>query len=159
MLSLIVAVSKNRVMGVDGKLPWHIPEDLKHFRQLTTGGVIIMGRKTFDSLPKVLPNRMHVVLTTQQPKINDPNVRWTSSVSEALKTATSFGRDVFVVGGAEIYEQFFPYVDYIFETVIQTDVCGDTYFKSVDNKEWLLLYPMHVESNPPCVFNVYGRKE
>lgn len=158
MISLIVAVSKNRVIGAAGQLPWHIPEDLKLFKRLTSEGTLIMGRKTFESLPRILPNRIHVVISSQPVIAPDSNVHGVTNVSEALKVAKSTGRDIFVIGGGEVYRQFLPHVEYIFETVVQTTVLGDTYFEPIDRSEWSLIYPFHIQSIPQCVMHMYKRK-
>ena len=120
---LIVARADNGIIGVDGKLPWHLPADLRHFKQLTLGAPMIMGRKTFDSLPGLLPDRRHIVLTR--------NADWTEdgaevalSVEEAMRMANA--PHVSIIGGAEIYRLFLPHADRIELTEIHVDAVGDT---------------------------------
>ena len=122
-ITLVVARAGNGVIGRDGGLPWHISADLKRFKALTMGSVLVMGRKTFASLPGLLPGRRHVVLT-RDPDWNAPGVDVARSVDEALTIA---GNDpVSVIGGAEIFRMFLPLADRIELTEVLRDVEGDT---------------------------------
>ena len=123
-ISMIVARARNGVIGKDGDLPWHLPADLKRFKALTMGGCIIMGRKTFDSLPGRLPGRSHVVLTRTPERSDDPAVTMVASVEEAL--AAAGGRNIWVIGGAEIFRLFMPQASRIELTEIHADTEGDT---------------------------------
>ena len=130
---LIVARAQNGVIGRDGKLPWHIPADLKRFKALTMGTAMIMGRKTFDSLPGLLPGRRHIVLT------RDPN--WSAEGAEAVHSveeALALGRDrVSVIGGAEILAQFLPVADTVELTEVLADIDGDTFMPDPrDGGDW-----------------------
>lgn len=133
-LKLIVATSKNGVIGRDGAMPWHLPDDLKYFKEKTNGSIIIMGRKTFDSLGRVLPNREHWILTREEEsrinKDNNPNVKVfhdSFSVVSALMRDT---RDGYVIGGGAIYKMFLPFVSTCYVTEIETEINdGDTFFK------------------------------
>lgn len=120
---LIVARAKNGVIGVDGKLPWHLPADLRRFKQLTMGAPMIMGRKTFDSLPGLLPDRRHIVLTRNADWEEDGAERATS-VDEAMRLANA--PHVSVIGGAEIYAMFLPRADRIELTEVHAAPQGDT---------------------------------
>ncbi len=122
-LAIIAALARNRVIGNQGTLPWHIPEDLKRFKRLTTGHAIVMGRKTFISLGRPLPDRRNVVLTSHP----IPDVECYPSTEAALNALTSQER-VFVIGGGQIYAQFLDRADEIFLTLLDRDVEGDTYF-------------------------------
>ncbi len=136
MLSIIVAKAKNNVIGKDNKLLWHIPEDLKRFKSLTTGHTIIMGRKTFDSLGKVLPNRKHVVLTHNPDfKVKDENVEIVHSIDDIKKYIDS-KEENFVIGGAMIYTLLMPYVTKMYITEINKNFEGDSVFPPVDLKKW-----------------------
>ncbi len=119
---LIVARAANGVIGRDGKLPWHLPADLRHFKQLTTGKPMIMGRKTFDSLPGLLPDRRHIVLTRDR-KWAEEGAETVQSVYHALKAANA--PHVSVIGGAEIYRLFLPRVDRIELTEVHLSPEGD----------------------------------
>lgn len=136
MLSLIVAKAENNVIGKDNKLLWHLPEDLKRFKNLTTGHTIIMGRKTFESLGRVLPNRKHVVFT-QNPnfKVDDANVKVVHSLSD-IQEYVEDKNENFVIGGEKIYNLLMPYVSKMYITEIHKDFDGDTFFPNVDLESW-----------------------
>ncbi len=136
MLSIIVAVAENNVIGKDNQLIWHLPEDLKRFKQLTTGHTIIMGRKTFESLGRVLPNRKHIVLCkSNRLEIQDENVEVISDIKLLDKYIQS-EEENFVIGGASIYELLMPYVNKMYITKIYQDFEGDVYFPKVNEEEW-----------------------
>ena len=136
MLSIIVAKAKNNVIGKDNKLLWHIPEDLKRFKSLTTGHTIIMGRKTFYSIGRVLPNRKHVVLTHNPDfKVHDENVEIVHSIDEIKKYIES-DEENFVIGGAMIYNLLMPYVTKMYITEIDKNFEGDSVFPPVNLEKW-----------------------
>ncbi|HXG38244.1 MAG TPA: dihydrofolate reductase [Bacteroidota bacterium] len=122
-LIIIAALSRNRVIGKDGKLPWHISEDLKRFKHLTTGHTVLMGRKTYESLGKLLPNRRNVVLTSH----TIPNVETYPTLAQALQ-ALEKEEKVFVIGGGEIFAQLLDHADELHLTIIDKEVEGDTFF-------------------------------
>jgi dihydrofolate reductase len=122
-IKLIVARAGNGVIGRDGKLPWHLPADLKRFKALTMGSVIIMGRKTFESLPGLLPGRRHIVLTRDK-GWSAPGAEVAHSAEAALGLANE--HPVFVIGGSEIFEMFLPYADQIELTEVLENIPGDT---------------------------------
>ena len=136
MLSIIVAKAKNNIIGKDNKLIWKLPEDLKRFKQLTSGHNIIMGRKTFESLGRILPNRKHIVFT-QNPnfKINDENVEIVHSMLE-IKQYIDDENENFVIGGAMIYNLLMPHVTKMYVTQINKEFDGDTFFPKIDDKIW-----------------------
>lgn len=136
MLSIIVAKAKNNTIGKDNKLLWHISDDLKRFEELTTGHVIIMGRKTFESLGKVLPNRKHIVFS-QNPdfKVNDENVEIVHSMLQ-LQEYIEDDKENFVIGGAMIYNLLMPYVKKMYVTEIDKDFDGDTFFPRINDEIW-----------------------
>jgi dihydrofolate reductase len=123
-ITLVVARAQNGVIGRAGKLPWHLPADLKRFKALTMGSVMVMGRKTFDSLPGLLPGRRHVVLT-RDPDWSAPGAEVGHSVEQALALAR--GEPVSVIGGAELFQLFLPLADRIELTEVLADVEGDTF--------------------------------
>jgi dihydrofolate reductase len=136
-ITLVVARAENGVIGADGGMPWHIPADLRHFKQVTKGCPMIMGRKTFDSLPGLLPGRRHIVLTRDKtwPENGESDgAEVVHSVDEALKAAN--GPHVYVIGGAEIYALFEPLADRIELTEIQARPKGDTIISHFDAKLW-----------------------
>lgn len=136
MLSIIVAMSKNNVIGKDNKLIWHLPEDMKRFKELTTGHTIIMGRKTFESLGRVLPNRKHIVITHDlNYKVDNENVEIVHSIEE-IKKYVEDKEENFVIGGAIIYKQLIEYASKMYVTVINEDFIGDAYFPKIDEEIW-----------------------
>jgi dihydrofolate reductase len=122
-ITIVVARAQNGVIGRDGKLAWHIPADLKRFKGLTMGSVMVMGRKTFESLPGLLPGRRHIVLTRDR-EWSAPGAETAHSVDEALRLAGD--HPVSVIGGAEIFELFLPLANRIELTEVLDDVAGDT---------------------------------
>jgi len=135
-ITLIAAASQNDVLGKDNKLIWHISDDLKRFKQLTSGHAVIMGRKTFESLPKALPNRTNIVLTRNTNyKAKDAQVVHTLS-----DTIACVGDDPqpFILGGGEIYALFMPYADKIELTRIHHEFEGDAFFPKIDSSKWEL---------------------
>ncbi len=130
---LVLARAANGVIGNEGGMPWHIPTDLRHFKQITKGRPMIMGRKTFDSLPGLLPGRRHIVLTRDKTWTED-GAEVVHSVEEALKVAN--GPHVCVIGGAEIYKIFLPLADRIELTEIKMKPKGDTMIPALDTAPW-----------------------
>lgn len=136
MLSTIVAIANNNVIGKDNKLIWHLPEDLKRFKQITTGKNIIMGRKTFESLGRVLPNRKHIILCNDmEMNIDNENVEILDDISKLDKYINS-EEENFVIGGATIYKLLMPYVNKLYITKINKDFEGDVYFPEIKDTEW-----------------------
>ena len=136
MLSTIVAIANNNVIGKDNKLIWHLPEDLKRFKQITTGKNIIMGRKTFESLGRVLPNRKHIILCNDmEMDIDNENVEILDDISKLDKYINS-NEENFVIGGATIYKLLMPYVNKLYITKINHDFEGDVYFPEIKEAEW-----------------------
>jgi len=136
MITLIVAVSKNGVIGNDNKLIWHLPEDLKRFKKLTTNNVVVMGRKTHESIGKALPNRLNVILSKDS-KWYKPLGDWCVvcySIEEVLERFKY--RDIFIIGGGQIYKEFLPHADKIEMTLIDKEFKGDTYFPDLGS-EWI----------------------
>lgn len=136
MLSIIVAIAKNNVIGKDNQLIWHIPEDLKRFKQITTGHTIIMGRKTFESLGRVLPNRKHVILCNDAVlDIEDENVEVLPDIKMLDKYINS-EEEHFVIGGATIYKLLMPYASKMYVTKINQEFEGDVYFPEIKEDDW-----------------------
>jgi dihydrofolate reductase len=136
LISLIVAAAQNGVIGRDNQLIWHLPDDLKQFKRLTTGHPIIMGRKTFDSIGKPLPNRTSIVITRNQ-DWQFEGVIVVNSVNEAIEAARQTGTDeAFVIGGAEVYKMTLPVADKIYLTEVKAEFEGDAYLNVPNKEEW-----------------------
>lgn len=133
-LSIIAAMAKNRVIGINNTLPWRLPEDLKHFKALTIGHHILMGRKTFDSLGRPLPGRTSVVITRSK-DLRLPGCIVANSIEDAI-AACNQDNEVFIIGGAELYLQALDFADRIYLTEIQTEFEGDAWFPEFDRKLW-----------------------
>ena len=136
MLSIIVAKAKNNAIGKDNQLLWHLSDDLKRFKTLTTGHTIIMGRKTFESLGRVLPNRKHIVFT-QNPdfKVDNENVEVVHSMLQ-IQEYIENEEEAFVIGGAIIYNLLMPYVKKMYITEIDKEFDGDAFFPRIDETKW-----------------------
>ena len=148
MINLIVATSKNGVIGNDNSLIWHLPSDLKHFKNLTTGKTIVMGRKTYESIGKALPNRRNIVITRQDDY--DPDgCEVVSSLEEALLLC---GENCFIIGGGEIYKQSIDIADKIYLTLIDEDFEGDTYFPKITS-EWYVVSRVDKKSDDKNKYN------
>jgi len=131
MIIIIVATSKNRVIGNNNSLIWKLPADLKRFKQITTGSTVVMGRKTYESIGKPLPNRRNIIITRDTNYLVD-NCEIVNSLEEALMLCNN---DCFIIGGGEIYKQSIDIADKIYLTLVQEDFEGDTYFPEI-GKEW-----------------------
>lgn len=163
MLSIIVAKAKNNIIGKENKLVWHLPADLQHFKEITTGHVIIMGRKTFESLGKVLPNRKHIVFS-QNPdfKVNDENVQVVHSMLE-IQEYIENEEENFVIGGAMIYNLLMPHVTKMYVTQIEEEFEGDCFFPVIHTETWKEVSrqkgPKNEENNLDYDFVNYERIE
>lgn len=139
MISIIVAVTKNRMIGKDNDFPWHLSGDLKRFRHLTTGHAIIMGRNTYDHLiarlGKPLPNRTNIVVT-RNPVFQAKGVLVAHSLEEALRLAKADQQEVFIIGGAQLYAAALPLADRIYLTEIDAVLEGDAFFPEIDMAMW-----------------------
>ena len=135
LLSLIAAMSKNHIIGVNGRLPWHLPADMKHFRQTTAHKPIIMGRKTLESIGRPLPKRHNIILT-RNPNYQFPGCTIVHSVSEALAAAGDV-EECLVGGGYEIYKLFLPRVQRMYLTFVDVEIEGDTSFPTWVPENWV----------------------
>ena len=139
-LALIAAYAQNRVVGIDNKLPWHLPEDLKYFKRCTSGKAIIMGRKTYESIGRPLPNRTNIVIT-RNPDFEADGVKVVTSLNDAIELAAAVNEvngvdEIMVIGGAAIYELTLPMADRLYLTHVHAQVEGDAYFPEVDFSNW-----------------------
>lgn len=157
-ISIISAMARNRVIGINNTLPWRLPEDLKHFKALTIGHHILMGRKTFDSLGKPLPGRTSVVITRSR-DLQLPGCVVVHSVEEAI-SACSDDSEIFFIGGAELYTQALDVADRIYLTEIRADFEGDAWFPEFDPGHWQETErrPGRSESGLEYDFVVYDKK-
>ncbi len=130
MIALIAAFSLNHVIGRNGTLPWDLPEDLRRFRELTTGHTVIMGRKTYESIGRPLPNRVNIVVNTTQDFAGCLSAR---SLLDALEMARG---DAFVIGGSSLFNEALPLADRLYLTLIDRTIEGDTYFPPLDWRDW-----------------------
>lgn len=136
IISAIAAMSENRVIGNNNQLPWHLPADFKHFKALTTGHPIIMGRKTFASIGKPLPNRTNIIITRDK-NFHAAECIVVNSLDAAIEAAQKENTDeVFIIGGAEIYKQSLPLLNRLYLTIIHREFAGDTFFPELDPKIW-----------------------
>lgn len=141
ILSVIVAVAENGVIGSAGRMPWHISEDLKRFKRITSGHPVIMGRKTFESLGgKPLPNRLNIVVTRNPDFIVPEGVIAAFSLEQAAGKYRDTAEEVFVIGGGEIYRQAVPLADKLYLTRIQAAPQGDTHFPEIDTDQWRMVW-------------------
>lgn len=138
MINLIAAFSENYVIGNNNILPWSLPKDLKRFKEITWNHPIIMGRKTFFSLSKILPNRTHIVISRKYHKFST-NIILTNSLYEAINKAFLINKNIFIIGGGEIYKQSIKFVDYMFLTKIHTISIGNVFFPILDFNNWELI--------------------
>lgn len=161
MISIIVAVSEDWGIGKDNELLWHISEDLKRFKKLTFGNTVIMGKRTWESLPRrPLPGRKNIVLT------DDPNERiefcvTTYSIEDALSKCTK-DEEVFIIGGGSVYRQFMPFADKLFITHVHKQAPADIYFPEIDSSIWEVVEKEEFRTNEnnsiPYTYTVYERK-
>ena len=160
MISVIVAVARNGVIGCENRLIWHIREDLQRFKRITTGHPVVMGRKTFESLGRPLPGRVNVVITRQKGYAPE-GVRVVHSLDEAIALFPP-SEEVFMIGGAEIYRQAMPLADRFYLTEVCADYQGDTYFPEWDRAAWRLVGEERWERGEgfphPFVFRDYERR-
>lgn len=140
-INIIVATSINNCIGVNGDLPWHLPTDLKRFKEITSGNIVIMGRKCWESIPekyRPLEDRTNVVITRNKDYVAE-GAEIRHDLIEALDEFAWGNEDVFVIGGAEIYKQAFPYANQLFLTRIMAEVDGDTYLEGIEPQDWVLI--------------------
>lgn len=155
-ISLIVAMSKNHVIGINNELPWHIPGDLARFKELTTNHTIIIGRKTHESIGKLLPNRRTIVVSrTLNPKEHEFDV--VSSIEQALELCKDED-EVFIAGGGEIYKETLKIAEVLYLTIVDVDIDGNTYFPSIDYTKYNKTYEKHVKENMSYTFYTFERK-
>jgi len=150
---IIAGLSPSGIIGKNNQLPWHIPEDLQNFRNLTKGKTVLMGRATFASISKPLPNRKNIVISKTMTSVE--NMEICASLEEGLAKAKTFGADIFIIGGASIYAQALPFAQKMILSHIKKEYEGDTYFPSFNKEDW------EVESEkdfPDFILTTYLKK-
>ncbi|MBS1535680.1 MAG: dihydrofolate reductase [Bacteroidetes bacterium] len=160
MVILVAAMAENRALGKDNQLLWHLPDDFKRFKQLTSGHYIIMGRKTFESLPGKLPNRTHIIVSRQMGYQVDDCLT-VNSLEEALRQVPQ-DQDVFIIGGGQIYTQALSIADVVELTRVHTEAEADTFFPEMNSKNWQLTaeeyHPKDEKHAFDFTFETYIRK-
>ena len=156
MISLIVAVSKNNVIGNNGTIPWKISGEQKRFKELTTGKTIIMGRKSFQEIGRPLPNRRTIVISNTE-SIEADNCRTVKSLIKGLELV-KVETEVFVVGGGQVYKEALPLAEKIYITVIDKIIEGNVYFPQIDKEEFVITYEEKIDGEIPYTYYTYERK-
>ena len=158
-ISIIASMDKNRVIGKDNRIPWVLPADREYFKRVTSGNIVLMGRKTYESIGKPLSQRTNVIMTRNR----DYQVEGciiTHSIEEVL--ARFKNRKIFVIGGGEIYKQFLPFANRLYITLLDHEFEGDTYFPEIDQKDWIKTFKQqgikNLENPYIYYFMIYERK-
>ncbi|MAH85073.1 MAG: hypothetical protein CBB68_12565 [Rhodospirillaceae bacterium TMED8] len=163
--SLIVAMAENRVIGIQGEIPWYVSADLKYFKQITMGLPVIMGRKTYESIGKALPGRRNLVITSSQ-VFAPPDADVVHDIQSAFKQARAIakiegGEEIFVIGGSEVYAQCLGEADRIYLTLIHGDFPGDVFFPELDEGGWIessrVTHPPEDIGGPSFSFTILNR--
>lgn len=159
-ISLIAAMSENRIIGKDNRLPWHIPEDLKYFKEKTKGKTVIMGRKTYESMGRLLPNRKNVIITQNRNYKEENNGKLDAAtvvfnIEDALQVCNP-AEEIMIIGGANIYQQFLSIANKIYLTVVHTNIDGDTQFPLLDD-QWKETQSQFNSGSPSFTFKIYSK--
>lgn len=163
--NLIVARSQNNVIGKDGDIPWKLPADLKRFKELTMGKAMVMGRRTFESLPGLLPGRLHIVVSNTVEAYKSPFIRVVKSLSDARELATSQGYDeLWVIGGDRLYQEALPIVSKMYITEVETTIPHTLeddvakFIVDIDPERWVITDSEYIDSDSiPFTFDVWKR--
>jgi dihydrofolate reductase len=153
---LLAAMAENRVIGKNGAIPWHIPEEVAFFKRTTMGHTLVMGRKTYDSIGHPLPGRTNIVITTQQNLVIE-GCTMASSLQEAIDIARPLNKKIFIIGGGEIFKQSMILADSIYLSVIHRPVAGDVLFPPFSNTEFIKQSSEYVEASEPYTIEIYKR--
>lgn len=156
MIGLIVAYDKNRVIGNKGRIPWRIKGEQLRFKNLTTGNVVVMGRRSYEEIGRPLPNRLTIVVSSTK-CFDEENVITVKSIEEAIEKAE--GKDVFISGGARIYEEALPLCDKLFITEVDGEFEGDTFFPEFDERKYEKTIDSHVDGEIPYTYVTYTKLE
>ena len=160
MITIIAAIGKNNALGKDNQLLWKLPKDLKHFKSLTENHPIVMGRKTYESIGKPLPNRTNIVVSRKENWFAE-DILIVSKLKEAIKFAKKIDEDVFIIGGGEIYKQTMELADKLEITLVDEDFEADTFFPKIDMKIWQKtneqFHEKHEKNNHNFYFQTYEK--
>jgi dihydrofolate reductase len=160
-VSLVAAMGKNRELGFHNKLPWHLPDDLKRFKEVTRGHAVIMGRKTFESIGRPLPQRKNIVIT-RNATYAAPGCSVVHSIEDALREAAD-DAEIFVIGGAEIYKLALPYANKMYLTFVEAAPQADAYFPEFNKSDWNVVreeaHAADAAHPYPFVFAVFAREK
>lgn len=154
MITIIAAIGRNNALGKDNRLLWRLPEDLKHFKSLTENHPVVMGRKTYESIGKPLPNRTNIVVSRRENWFEE-DILIVSKLKEALKFAKKIDEDVFIIGGGEIYKQTMELADRLEITFVDEDFEADTFFPNIDLKIWQKTNEEFHEKDEKNKYNFY----
>ncbi|WKS94924.1 dihydrofolate reductase [Riemerella columbina] len=161
MITIVVAMGKNNAIGADNQLLWHLPKDLKHFKNLTSEHPIIMGRKTYESIGKPLPNRTNIVVS-QKPDWFEEGILIVGSLKEAMKFAKKIDEDFFIIGGGSIYQQTIDLADRLEVTLVDSEPQGDTFFPDINPKIWTktneVFHPKDEQNPYDLYFQTYEKQ-
>lgn len=153
IISLIAAMGTNRVIGINNQLPWHLPADLKHFKQITMAKPIIMGRKTFESIGKPLPGRLNIIVTHNK-GFQAPGCQVVHSLDEALALSKEHD-EVMIIGGAQIFAEALPKANKLYLTIIEHDFPGESFFPEWNNQEWKQVSKQNFSADEQNPFSFY----
>lgn len=161
MISIVVAMDKNRVIGKDNQLPWHLPADLAFFKKVTMGKVIVMGRKTYESIGRPLPGRKNIILTKNKNYVVD-GCNVIHSIDDIFTLEKTEAEEICVIGGAEIFNEVLTSVDRLYITLIDDEFSGDTYFPALNESDWELVSkekgPKDEKNRYDYYFTIYTRR-
>lgn len=154
MVTIIVAMGQNNEIGFENQLLWHLPKDLKHFKELTSGHPIIMGRKTYESIGKALPNRTNIVISRKENWFEE-GILIVGNIKEAVKFAQKIDENIFIIGGGKIYEQTIDMADRLEITLVKTNLEADTFFPKIDESIWKKTDEVFYEKDDENQFDMY----
>lgn len=162
MTTIVVAMGEKNEIGFENQLLWHLPKDLKHFKELTSGHPVIMGRKTYESIGKPLPNRTNIVISRRNDWFEE-GILIVGSIKEAVKFAKKIDENVFVIGGGNIYEQTLDIANKLEVTLVEAELNADTFFPKIDEKIWLktneICHQKDEKNQYDFCFQTFERKE
>ncbi|MDD5320891.1 MAG: dihydrofolate reductase [Methylococcales bacterium] len=151
-ISLIAAMASNRVIGNNNVMPWNLSADLKKFKQITMGSSILMGRKTFESIGRALPGRTNIILS-RNPEYHQYGCLVFNDIETAIKKGCEIAGEIFVIGGADLYEAILPIANALYLTIIHREFQGDTFFPDIDLNEWSEVERENIDDDPEVAFS------
>jgi dihydrofolate reductase len=154
-ISIIAAMDRNRIIGQDNQMPWHLPADFKHFKNITMGKPIVMGRKTYDSIGRALPGRRNIIISRNL-SLQIPDCEVVNSLVEALLLLKQ-EEEVFIIGGADLFTQALPFTDRLYFTLIEREFAGDTYFPNWQAEDWQEISRVSYEADAKNMYDYHFR--